>query len=275
MIGYRVSTLVVGTALATLLLVALGLALAQGRLHALALDIPVILFAITLSVFVVERIVARREGRRWVSAKKWLYLVLLEVIDDLLKQLLPASVPKEDDVEIAVYVVASKRIQFGEVTAYGLLRLLVSPEDREMQSHILWHAKESEPSRFVRLARAALSDTREQIRETFDSSAQLLEADITTMLMNFEQAILAASRHLDAAITMREEKLEEVAYLGDEEIARRRTREADHDLSFAASIIVESVVSSAMKPKAWLEDQVYRQSGESPFEYLEANDTRK
>ena len=275
MIGRRVGTLVVGTALATLFLVALGLARAQGRLHALTLDIPVILFAITLSVFVVERIVARREQRRWVSAKKWLYLVLLEAIDDLLKKLLPAAVPKEEDVEIAIYVVASKRIQFGEVTAYGLLRLLVSPEDREMQSHILWHAKESEPSRFVRLARAALSDTREQIRETFDSSAQLLEADITTMLMNFEQAILAASRHLDAAITMREEKLEEVAYLGDEEIARRRTREADHDLSFAASIIVESVVSSAMKPKAWLEDQVYRQSGESPFEYLEANDTRK
>jgi hypothetical protein len=95
------------------------------------------------------------------------------------------------------------------------------------------------------------------------------------MLMNFEQAILAAIRHLDAAITMREEKLEEVAHLDDEETARQRTSEADHDLAFAASIIVESVVNSAMKPKAWLEDQVYRQTGESPFEYLEANDLRK
>jgi hypothetical protein len=275
MISRSVSTLVVGTALATLFLVALELALAQGRLHALALDIPVILFAVTLSVFVVERIVVRREERRWVSAKKWLYLVLLEAIDDLLKQLLPATVPKEDDVEIAVYVMASKRIQFGEVAAYGLLRLLVSPDDREMQSHILWHARESEPPRFVRLAREALSDAREQIRDTFDSSAQLLDADITTMLMNFEQAILAAIRHLDAAITMREEKLEEVAHLDDEETARQRTSEADHDLAFAASIIVESVVNSAMKPKAWLEDQVYRQTGESPFEYLEANDLRK
>src|SRR5919206_3098215 len=126
---------------------------------------------------------------------------------------------------------ASKRIQFGEVTVYGLLRLLVSPDDREMQSHVLWYAKESEPPRFVRLARAALSDAREQIRDTFDSSAQLLEADITTMLMNFEQAILAAIRHLDAAISMREEKLEEVAYLDDAETARKRTREADHNLA--------------------------------------------
>src|SRR5919206_1753948 len=104
MISRRVGTFVVGIALATLFLVALELALAQGRLHALALDIPVILFAVTLSVFVVERIVVRREERRWVSAKKWLYLVLLEAIDDLLKQLLPATVPKEDGVEIAVYV---------------------------------------------------------------------------------------------------------------------------------------------------------------------------
>jgi hypothetical protein len=275
MISRNVGTLVVGAALATLFLAALGLALAQGKLPVLALDILVIFFATILSVFVFERLLARREERRWVLAKKWLYLVLLEAIDDLLKQLLPATVPKEEDMEITVYEVAGERIQFGEVAAYGLLRLLVSPDDREMQSHILWYVKDSEPPRFVRLARAALSGARGQIRDTFGSSAQLLEADITAMLMNFEQAILAAIRHLDAAITMRDEKLDEVACLDDEETAGQRMREADHDLSFVASIIVESVVSSAIKPKAWLEDQVHRQIGGSPFEYLEANGPRK
>ena len=271
MIRRNVGTIVVAATLVTLFLVALGLALAEGKLPVLALDYLVYLFAITLSLFVFERILARREERRWIPAKKWLYLVLLEAIDDLLKQVLPAAVPKEEDVEIAVYEVAGERIHFGEVTVYGLLRLLVNPDDREMQSHVLWYAKESEPPRFVRLARAALSDTRERIRETFGSSAQLLEADITAMLINFEQAILAAISHLDAAITMRDEKLEEASYLDDEETARQRIREADHNLAFVASIIVESVVSSAVKPKAWLEDQVHRRMGGSPFEYLEAN----
>src|ERR687883_969913 len=111
MIRRNVGTIVVAATLVSLFLVALGLALAEGRLPVLALDYLVYLFAITLSLFVFERILARREERRWVSAKKWLYLVLLEAIDDLLKQLLPATVPKENDVEIAVYVMASKRIQ--------------------------------------------------------------------------------------------------------------------------------------------------------------------
>ena len=61
----------------------------------LALDLAVYLFATTLAVFVIERIVAWREGRRWNAAKDWLHMILLETIDDLLKELLPAAVPRE------------------------------------------------------------------------------------------------------------------------------------------------------------------------------------
>lgn len=271
MIRRSTGTRLVVTALLVLFLIALGLALAQRKLPELALHLSVHLFAIVLAVFVFERILAWREERRWVPAKKWLYMVLLEAIDNLLKQLLPGAVPKGDGGEITVYEVTGQRVHFGEVAAYGLLELLVSPDDRNMQSYLLWYAKELEPSRFAALVRTALSETREHIREAFGSSAQLLEADITAMLMNFEQAIVAAIRHLDSALSMREEELEDVPYLDDEESAEQRIREADQQLAFATSIVIESVTSSAMKPKAWLEDQIHRRAGESPFGYLGAD----
>jgi hypothetical protein len=265
------------TALVILLLVAFGLALAQDKLSELALDLIVYLFAITLAVFVVERALVRREERRWLAAKEWLYMILLETIDDLLRQLLPATVPREGeetDGEIAVYEVTGERVHFGEVVAYGLLRLLVSPGDKDLQSHVFWHARQLEPLRYASLAKAALSNAREQIRDTFGSSARLMEADITAMLMNFEQAIVAAMGHMDSAINMRDERLEEASRLEDENSAKQKAREADHQLAFATSIIVESVVSSAMKPKAWLEDQLHGREDESSLEYLQVNPKR-
>ena len=269
----NIGVVLTATALVILLLVAFGLALAQDKLSELALDLIVYLFAITLAVFVVERALVRREERRWLAAKEWLYMILLETIDDLLRQLLPATVPREGeqtDGEITVYEVTGERVHFGEVVVYGLLRLLVSPDDKDLQSHVFWYARELEPLRYARLAKAALSDAREQIRDTFGSSARLMEADITTMLMNFEQAIVAAMRHLDSAMSMRDEQLEEASHL-DEESAEQKTTEADLQLAFTTSIVVESVVGSAMKPKTWLEAQLHGREDESSLEYLQVN----
>jgi hypothetical protein len=121
----------------------------------------------------------------------------------------------------------------------------------------------------------ALSDTREQIRDVFGSSGQLLEADITARLMSFDQAIAAAIRHLDTALGMREGKLEDVRHLDNEESAKQRIREADDELAFVAGIIVESVVNPAMKPNAWLEEQMHSQGGQSPFGGLQTGDLKR
>jgi hypothetical protein len=274
MIRRNVGTILVASALVLLFLLALVLARAQDNLPVLALDLTEHLFGIILAVFVFERVLAWREERRWLAAKKWMYMILLETIDDLLRQLLPAAVPKEEEEEsageITVYEVTGERVHFGEVVAYGLLRLLVGPDEKDLQSHLLWYARELESPRYTSLAKRALSDAREQIRETFGSSARLMEADITAMLMNFEQAIVVAIGHLDSATSMRDERLEDAPYL-DEESARQKIREADHQLAFTTSIVVESVISSAMKPKAWLEDRLHRGGDESPFEYLQAS----
>jgi hypothetical protein len=262
------------TAVLSLLLVAFILARAQDKLPELGLDLIVYLFAITLGVFVVERMLAWREERRWLAAKNWLYMILLETIDDLLKEVLPATVPKERgdaDGEVRVYEVTGEAIHFGEVVAYSPLQLLVSPDDKDLQSHIVWYAKELGPPRYADLARAALSDARDQVRDMFGSSARLMEADITAMLISFEQAALAAIRHLDSAASMRDRKLEEESYLDGEESAGQRIREADHELAFVTSIIVESVVNSAMKPKAWLGEQMHSREGQSPFRRLQAS----
>jgi hypothetical protein len=48
------------------------------------------------------------------------------------------------------------------------------------------------------------------------------------------------------------------------------TREADQELTFVTSIIVESVVDSAIKPKAWLENELLDREGQSPFRRLQA-----
>src|SRR5919199_760846 len=240
MIRRNVGTILVATALVLLFLAALVLAQALHKLPLLALDLTEHLFGIILAVFVFERVLAWREERRWLGAKRWLYMILLEVIDDLLRQLLPAAVPREGeepDGEVRVYEVTGERVHFGEVLAYGLLRLLVGPDDKDLQSHILWYARELDSPRYASQARAALSSAREQIRDTFGSSARLMEADITVMLMNFEQTI----------------------------------READHQLAFTTSIVVESVVGSAMKPKAWLEAQLHGREGGSSSEYLQVN----
>jgi hypothetical protein len=263
------------TAVITLLLVAFILALAQDKLPELGLDLLVYLFAITLGVFVIERMLAWREEHRWLAAKNWLYLILLETIDDLLKELLPATVPERRggmNGEISIYEVTGEAIHFGEAVAYSPLQLLVSPDDKDLQSHIHWYVEKQGPPQYADLARAAMSDAREQVRDILASSGQLLEAEITAMLISFDQAIAAAIRHLDSAVSLREEKLEDIAYLDGEEAAKERMREADYQLAFATSIIVESVVGPAVKPKAWLESEMLSLEGQSPFRRLQAND---
>jgi hypothetical protein len=275
MIRPNIGTILVVSVLVLLFLIALGIARTIGHLPELAMYLTEDLFGIILAVFVFERVLAWREERRWVAAKKWMYMILLETIDDLLRQLLPAAVPREEtDGETTVYEVTGARVHFGEVVAYSLLKLLVGPDDKDFQSHVFWYAKELESPRYASLAKTALAEAREQIRDTFGSSARLMEADITAMLMNFEQAIVVAMGHVDSAISMRDEQLEDASYL-DEESAKQKIREADDQLAFTTSFVVEPVVSSAMKPKAWLEDQLHRREDESPFEYLQvSNPTR-
>ena len=267
----HIGPFVVAAALIVILLVAFILARAQDKLPELALSLTVYIFAITLAVFVIERMVVWREKRRWNAAKDWLYMILLETIDDLLKELLPAAVPRvgvETDEEAAVYEVVGERIHFGETVVYSPLQLLVGTGEKDLQSHINWYASELGPLRYVELARAAMSDAREQVRDMLATSGQLLEADITFMVMSFDQAIAAAMRHLDSAANMRNEKVEDSSYLDGEASAMQRTREADQELTFVSSIIVESVVDSAIKPKAWLEDEMLNREGQSSLRRL-------
>ena len=275
MVRGNIGTFLIAAAVIVILFVAFILALAQDKLPELALDLTVYLFGTTLAVFVVGRVLAWREARQWLAAKDWLYLILLETIDDLLKELLPATVPREGvetDEELDVYEVVGERIHFGETVAYSPLRLLDSPGEKDLQSHIYWYATELGPPRYVESAREALSDARSQIRDTFGSSARLMDADITTMLISFEQAAMAAIRHLDSAANLRNEKLEDASYHDGEASTTQRTTEADNELAFVSSIIVESVVDSAMKPKAWLEDQRHTREGpSSPFRRLQAS----
>ena len=273
MVRGNIGTFLIAAAVIVILLVAFILALAQDKLPELALDLTVYLFGTTLAVFVVGRVLAWREARQWLAAKDWLYLILLETIDDLLKELLPATVPREGvetDEKTAVYEVVGERIHFGETVAYSPLRLLDSPGEKDLQSHIYWYATDLGPPRYVDVAKEALSDAREQVRDMLATSGQLLEADITSMVMSFDQAIAAAIRHLDSAANMRNEKLEDASYLDGEASAAQRTREADNELAFVSSIIVESVVDSAMKPKAWLEVEMLNREGQSSLRRLRA-----
>jgi hypothetical protein len=113
-----------------------------------------------------------------------------------------------------------------------------------------------------------LSDARGRVREMLASSGQLLEADITVMVMSLDQAIAAAIRHLDSAENMRNKKVEDAPHLDGEASTRQPTREADNELAFVGSIIVESVVDSAIKPKAWLEDELLNREGRSSLRRL-------
>ena len=267
----HIGPFLVAGALIGLLLIAFILSLAEHKLPELALTLTVYLFTTTLAVFVIGRMLAWRERRRWIVAKDWLHMILLETIDDLLKELLPAAVPREGvetEEELTVYQVTGERIHFGEIVAYSPLQLLVRPGEKDLQSHIFWYATELGPQQYAELARAALSEARGRVREMLASSGQLLEADITAMVMSFDQAIAAAIRHLDSAAIMRNQK-SEGSPSGDGEVSTTQgTREADNELTFVSSIIVESVIDSAIKPKGWLEDELLNQEGRSPFRRL-------
>jgi hypothetical protein len=269
----HIGTVLIAAALIGLLLIAFILSLAEDKLPDLALTLTLYLFTTTLAVFVIERMVAWRERRRWNAAKDWLHMILLETIDDLLKELLPAAVPREGietEEELTVYQVTGERIHFGEIVAYSPLELLVRAGQKDLQSHIFWYASELGAQRYAELARAALSEARAQVREMLASSGQLLEADITAMVMSFDQAIAAAIRHLDSAAYIRNEKLEDASYGDGEASTQQKTREADNELAFVSSIIVESVVDSAIKPKGWLEDEMLDQEGQSSLRRLRA-----
>jgi hypothetical protein len=60
-------------------------------------------------------------------------------------------------------------------------------------------------------------------------------------------------------------ELEGITYVDDEESPEQRMKEADHQLAFVTSIIVESVVGPVIKPKGWLEDEMQNQEDRSPF----------
>ena len=273
MVRRNIGTVLVAVAVLVILLVAFILARAQDKLPELTLDLTVYFFATTLAVFVIGRILAWRENRRWIVAKDWLHMILLETIDDLLKELLPAAVPPEgveSDEEVTVYEVAGERIHFGETVAYSPLQLFVNPGEKDLQTHIFWYASELGSPRYAELARAALSDARQQVRDMLATSGQLLEADITAMVMSFDQAIAAAIRYVDSATSMRNEKLEDSPLHDGELSTTQSTIEADRELTFVTSIIVESVVDSAIKPKAWLENEMLNREGQSPFRRLRA-----
>ena len=81
MIRRNQGTVIVAAALVVLFALAFLLATVEGKLPVLALDLTEHLFGIILAVFVFERMLAWREERRWLPAKDWLYLILLETID--------------------------------------------------------------------------------------------------------------------------------------------------------------------------------------------------
>jgi len=273
MVRRKIDTVLVAAALLGILLVAFILALVQDKLPELILDLAVYLFATTLAVFVVGRVLAWRDARKWFAAKEWLWMILLETIDGLLKELLPATVPREGvetDEEVTVYEVASERIHFGETVAYSPLKLLIGPDEKDLESHIIWYAEEMGSLRYLELAREAMSDTRGQVRDMLVTSGQLLEAEITSMLLSFDQAIAAAIGHMDTAAKMRNAKMEDASYRDDELSAEPRIREADYELAFVSSIIVEAVVDSAIKPKAWFENELLNREGQSSLRRLQA-----
>jgi hypothetical protein len=67
---------------------------------------------------------------------------------------------------------------------------------------------------------------------------------------------------------MRNEKVEDSPFHDGEVSTTQSPREADNELSFVTSIIMESVVDSAIKPKAWLENEMLDREGRSPFRRL-------
>ena len=273
MLRRNIGTVLIAAAVIVISLVAFVLARAQHKLPELSLDLAVYLFATTLAVFVIGRMLAWLERRRWIVAKDWLHMILLETIDDLLKELLPAAVPREGietEEELTVYQVTGERIHFGEIVAYSPLKLLVRPGEKDLQSHIFWYASELGSPRYAELARAALSEARGRVREMLASSGQLLEAEITAMVMSFDQAIAAAIRHLDSAAYIRNEKLEDASHRDGESLTQQKTTEADNELAFVSSIIVESVIDSAIKPKGWLEDELLNWEGQSSLRRLRA-----
>ena len=56
------------------------------------------------------------------------------------------------------------------------------------------------------------------------SSGQLLEADITAMVMSFDQAIAAAIRHLDSAAYAETKKLEDASHRDGEASTQQKAR---------------------------------------------------
>ena len=136
-------------------------------------------------------------------------MILLETIDDLLKELLPAAVPQEGietEEELTVYQVTGERIHFGEIVAYSSLQLLVRPGEGSAVPHLLVrHGIGTATIRgvgegsFVRGPRTGKGYVGE-----FWS---VIRSRHRAMVMSFDQAIAAAIRHLDSAAYIRNEKV--------------------------------------------------------------------
>src|SRR5918993_2155754 len=95
MVRVNIGTFLIAAAVIVLLFVAFILAMAQDKLSELVLDLSVYLFATTLAVFVVGRVLAWREARQWLAAEEWVCFFLLLTHHDFLQKMLPASVSLE------------------------------------------------------------------------------------------------------------------------------------------------------------------------------------
>ena len=76
MIRRNIGTILVATVLVLLFLVALGIARTIDHVPELAIYITEDMFGIVLAVFVLERVLARREERQWLRAKRCLHVIL-------------------------------------------------------------------------------------------------------------------------------------------------------------------------------------------------------
>ncbi len=166
----------------------------------LLLNLSAEIFGIVVTVFVIERIIAWRESRAWLPARRGLHEKLLDIITDLMRDLTQGMDPPNLGGEDVSVDERNKRLRdIEEQLRRRYVTSAAGPIISQLRSGRRSRVPKRELSAPYDRVKGSLTKARVRLSEAMDVSAALLEAELLAMLQVLEREISGALADIDDA----------------------------------------------------------------------------
>lgn len=135
---------------------------------------------IIATVFLVDRIIKKREDARWKPSKHFVYSKLVEITSNLFTTILPISIQRQTDYFI---------YEFGEIRSFPALDMdKVDLSDEKLKSQLYTDLGSSSIGNWIKI-RNDMTEIQERMDEVIGDSAFFLEPEILSLLLTLRNEI--------------------------------------------------------------------------------------